>query len=444
MHEKTTSISIIMKKIIKLFGASVLNIGAAVVLGIVLLTAVYSLPVEKIDKHVAESAVVIQQEGKGPNLSDYCTSQLDNYTDSIILMEAAIVTEESALINAMNVYHGGCNQYPPNDRLVNYYLLGKEYDYLIAYPRYWHGYLIFVKPLMLFMNYQSLRILNTILQFIFLLGTCCLLIRRGKRKYLASWILIYLMLMPFALGKCLTFSDCYYIFMLASACLLLLKPEALERYSFFVFLNIGIAVAFFDFLTYPIATFGIPMVIYLMLAEQNPMPEKIKKMISNGAAWCFGYGGMWVSKWVAATLITGNNVFDDGFKSVAIRASKASVDGSDKYSELGCIYLNYRTFFRTPVLILAIAVTVFLIVRYFLKGKISVKAAFQTLFPYFVVSLAPMVWYAFATNHSVIHHWFTNKACAVTLLAFLFGLTELVGDYKVAKSGINNTDAVSE
>ncbi len=430
-------------KIIKYICLSVLNISAAIVLGIILLTAVYSLPVERIDKHVAESAAVIQQEGTYPKLSSYFTSQLDNFTDSIILMEAAIKSEEPAVINAMNVYHGDSEEYFPSKRLVDHYIFGKEYDNLRSYQRYWHGYLIFVKPLMIIMNDQSLRVLNTILQFIVLLGTCYLLVRRGKGKYLVSWILIYLMLMPVVLGKCLTFSDCYYIFMLASACLLLLKPEALERYSFFVFLNIGIAVAFFDFLTYPMATFGIPMVVYLMLSEQDSISRKIKKMISSGAAWCFGYGVMWVSKWVVATLITGDNAFTEAFERVILRSSKASADGTDRYGVLGSIWKNYKTFFRTPVLILAIAVTIFLILRYLLKGKISVKAAFQTLFPYFIVSLAPMVWYAFAVNHSVIHYWFTNKACAVTLLAFLFGLTELVGDYKVAKSGFNNTDTVS-
>ncbi len=433
-----------VKPVMKRIFLSFLNIGAAIVLGTLLLTVVYCLPVENIDRHVAESAAVIQQEGTYPKLSSYFTSQLDNFTDSIILMEAAIKSEEPAVINAMNVYQGDSEEYFPSKRLVDHYILGKEYDGLKGYQRYWHGYLIFVKPLMMFMNYQSLRVLNTILQFILLLGTCFLLIRRGKSKYLVSWILIYLMLMPVVLGKCLTFSDCYYIFMIASACLLVLKPEALERYSFFVFLNIGIAVAFFDFLTYPMVTFGIPMVVYLMLSEQDSVTEKIKKMISSGAAWCFGYGVMWVSKWAVATLITGENAFAEAFERVMLRASNASKDGTERYGKLGSIWVNYRTFFRTPVLILAIAVTIFLIIRYFLKGRISVKAAFQTLFPYFIVSLAPMVWYAFAVNHSVIHYWFTNKACAVTLLAFLFGLTELVGENQVAKSGFNNTDAVPE
>lgn len=44
---------------------------------------------------------------------------------------------------------------------------------------------------------------------------------------------------------------------------------------------------------------------------------------------------------------------------------------------------------------------------------------------YIVVSLAPLIWYAFATNHSQIHAWFTNKACAVSVMAICFALIQV-------------------
>lgn len=44
------------------------------------------------------------------------------------------------------------------------------------------------------------------------------------------------------------------------------------------------------------------------------------------------------------------------------------------------------------------------------------------------VGLSPIVWYGFATNHSAIHAWFTNKACVVSYLAVLFALNNLVGN----------------
>ncbi len=45
--------------------------------------------------------------------------------------------------------------------LENNDLQGAE---VINYPRYWHGYLIILKPIMVLLNYQQLRIVNFILQ----------------------------------------------------------------------------------------------------------------------------------------------------------------------------------------------------------------------------------------------------------------------------------------
>ncbi len=432
------------KEILKKIIFVALNIAASIVVGVISLWAVYSLDNEAIDQHVADSASVLLEEGTYPKISRYFTSQVDNWTDSYMLMEAAIDTGEPALVLAMKGYHGVIIDKTPSETIVEHYLLGRDYDEIVKYPRYWHGYLIFLKPLLIFMDYQSIRILNLILQFLLLLGTGIMFAKRGIKKNITSWVLLYLMLMPAAMGMCLAFSCCYYIFMIASLFLLMFKEQTIKRISFFVFLNSGIAVAFLDYLTYPIATYGIPMVVYLMLMKQDSIGEKIKEIIKCGAAWCIGYGTMWASKWFIASLITGDDVISDAVGTFMVRSSNFSMNGTEKYGDIGCVIINCKIFLKTPVTILVILFSCWMLYQYFRRGKWSVKTAFKTLMPYFLVSLVPVVWYAFATNHSVLHSWFTNKACAVTLLAFLFGLTELVGDYKVAKSGFNHTDAVSE
>ena len=75
-----------------------------------------------------------------------------------------------------------------------------------------------------------------------------------------------------------------------------------------------------------------------------------------------------------------------------------------------------------------IAFLLYMIYRCSKHGELTRNVIVQTMIPYLTLSLAPIVWYAFATNHSTIHYWFTNKACVVSVVAILFGVTELAGD----------------
>ena len=59
------------------------------VIGVLLLATVYNLPIDPIEKNVIESAIIIEEEGVYPTVFDWCTSALDNYTDSIMLTTAA-------------------------------------------------------------------------------------------------------------------------------------------------------------------------------------------------------------------------------------------------------------------------------------------------------------------------------------------------------------------
>lgn len=84
--------------------------------------------------------------------------------------------------------------------------------------------------------------------------------------------------------------------------------------------------------------------------------------------------------------------------------------------------LNYFTFLLTPLTLILVLYLIYLIRK---VKKIDNKSEkLSTLTPYIVMSFAPVVWFMFATNHSMIHYWFTSKACAVSVMALLCGLIE--------------------
>lgn len=410
--------------LLKKAGIIAANVLAACLAGTVLLYAVYLLPVDRIDANVASSAQTIADEDMCPSVFSWMTSKIDNYTDSIMLLEAANPSTGSAINDAMNVPRGDIGELDPYDTIVSHYVDGNAYDETITYSRYWHGYLIFLKPLLQFLDYRAIRIINGIVQAITVLATCFLLFKKGHKKAVVPYFLSFLMLMPVAMAKAFQYSTCFYTFTLGCIALLLLKDEKRKQAAGLVFLWCGIATAYFDMLTYPISTFGVPMMFYLLLSDKDDTESKLSQIVRSAICWCIGLGAMWVSKWTIASIITGENKFTDALGKVAERTSTVSEEG-ETYSFYSAEIRNLGAFFLTPVTILAAAVIIYMICK-LLKKNLTVRDTVRTLFPFLLTGLAPVAWYAFATNHSMIHYWFTNKACVVTFLGIVFGLVCLL------------------
>ena len=194
--------------------------------------------------------------------------------------------------------------------------------------------------------------MNGVAQALLFFASCMLMLKKKKGLYLIPWAIGYLMLMPIALAKSLQYSSCFYVSMLGSLILLLLSGEQLKKAGGFVFLNIGIALAYFDFLTYPAAAFGIPMAVFLMLDCGSPVREKLIHSIRSGLMWCLGYGGMWSSKWVLAGRVLGRDIVADGLSQFSLRTSDIVHEHSA--SKIEVITVNYKEFLKTPVVYLMV------------------------------------------------------------------------------------------
>lgn len=97
-----------------------------------LLSFAYSFSNENIKTNQAESLSILENEGDYPSLSkpDLKGSQLDNFTDKLMI-DRTKKNVENPLKAAMSINN---------------------------YSRYWHGYQIFLRPLLIFINYGSIRL----------------------------------------------------------------------------------------------------------------------------------------------------------------------------------------------------------------------------------------------------------------------------------------------
>ena len=269
---------------VKSAGIVILNLFAAVVLGVVLLTAAYSLPSKNIGKNAKKSAEILQPESSYPILFSWCTSKLDNQDDAIMLAEASYSnSESSALETALMAYRGEIEGGGIFHSFVSHYISGAEYTDRVSYSRYWHGYHLFLNPLLEIMDYGGIRILNSIIQFLLVILVSVLLAKRNAGLFILPYIFTYLMLNPLVLGKSMQFSSCFYLFTFGIITLLMLPDGNRSKYAFLVFLNIGIWTAYFDFLTYPIAAFGIPAVLYIVLLGREREREREREIRLSGS-----------------------------------------------------------------------------------------------------------------------------------------------------------------
>lgn len=396
-----------------------INLIVAIAVGLLLLVVAYSLPTYWMNVHIKESAYLVSREGEYLNMLNWSASAIDNYTDSLMLLEAGFENKESALINALLVPNGQINDLTPGNILISHYLDDAgalEYTDIYNYPRYWHGYLIFLKPLLMVFNFRQIRQINLICQVLITLLIMFLMYKNNLKKYMMPYLLVYLMFNPLVISKSMQYCSCFYVMSIGIIAILLLGKTRNKKYDYLLFFNIGILTSYFDFLTYPYITFAIPMCFYMLLNNDCSLKERLISFIRLGFVWVCGYILMWGSKWILATLLTDTNVIKDAFETTLTRTSSVS-------NPLGEIEIyNYLSYVMQPSTILCLIYIGYCLIRY-IKNKKEIR--WDNMFMYSLIFIIPILWYALAQNHSFVHYWFTFRGCSASLAALLFLTTAL-------------------
>lgn len=408
----------------KYLGSLLLRILIAILAGALLLSAACMIPTDAMDRNLQKSAAVFAEEGIYPSLFPWCTSQLDSTTDALILLISACDPDEHAVIQAMSGTRNTLSSAEAaSDELAVHYGDGVPFDGTDPYYQYWHGYQLIIRPLLSVLSYSGIRILNGIVQTGLLVLLCVLMYKKGMGRYILPYLTAVSMLMPPALAMSLQFSSCYYILTLGSIAVLW-KKHSLDHLDGVLFLYIGIATAYFDFLTYPVATLGIPAVFYFCLREQTDIRSTFCRGVKICFSWAVGYVGMWAGKWLIGSLILRQNVLSVAAGKLTERSA---ADAGLVQNIRAALSANLRSFLYTPVtlavLLLGAALLLLLVIS-LRRKETSLSRTAAAFFPFVILAIIPIAWYMVTAQHAVIHHWFTNKALVVSVFAGLAGLAK--------------------
>ena len=326
----------------------------SIIIGILILIAVYTLPVKNMKANVARSSEIFNYEGIYPQLvNGYKYMQLDNFTDSIMLGAAIYDGVEGTINKAVYNYHPDSAQLSPELALTNYANEVPAYEYFqVSYERYWHGYLVPLKLFLLVFDYADIRVLNFFMQNLLLFAVLKLLHNIQLEQYIPAFLITIFVINPMTAAVSLQFSSVYYMMLLSVIYLLWLvwKGKAEEERINFLFFITGVLTAYLDFLTYPFVPCGILMVLYIIINKDNIRMTSVKALLQKALLWGLGYGGMWSGKWLAGSILMKRNMFAGALNQVAFRASLGSMTEAE-YSRLDAVVNNISVFMKWPFLL---------------------------------------------------------------------------------------------
>ena len=134
--------------------------GVTLALLFALLLGAYALPGGPVRAHLVPSAATIVDEGLYPAFFGFKLFQMDNYTDTLMLMEAATADETGPLAAMMTNTAYNVDNFETLGEDLAAYLAARQSGgpdaaahtglEPFSYARYWHGYLIWLRPLLCF------------------------------------------------------------------------------------------------------------------------------------------------------------------------------------------------------------------------------------------------------------------------------------------------------
>ena len=304
------------------------------------------------------------------------------------------------------------------------------------YPRYWHGYQVILRPLLLVFSGYQLRFLY-MTAFFLLLALALFRIRDEAGTVpalalVAGLLACYMM----TISMCMQHANNWLITFLALLVMFRLRNRTdrpWDRPLFF--LVVGMLTSFVDLLTVPLITLCIPLSL-LLLIDQNRDPDSnwktaFKTLFRCSLAWGLGYALCWASKWLIGSLVLGRNLLSEAADQISFRTV-----GNEEFpgGPVEAIKQNLIAFLRglglsthdlLPVILILALAALILTVCFFRGKKALAQGSMQLL-----VAAYPLVWYAVTSNHAIIHaSLLTYRHLVITLFSgILFFCAIIDGD----------------
>lgn len=413
-----------MKNILKYVGVFI-----TIILIFVILLIVTSLfPSEYIKENVKSSAEILVQEGNRKIVyvpQKLSSMQFDNYSDALMINTAYSIDNSTPLYSSFvarknyipdtneTIYEDSVGELHSASKYKGYHNeVGELQDTVngealesFEYARYWHGYLVLLRPLLLIFNLIHIRIIITVI----LITLAVVVLYNMYKKLGLFYALIFLLGLVgveyFYIG--LSIQGCFIFLITMIFMKIILEKDGKLNDMPMYFLIVGMITNFLDLLTNPVITLGMPLTLIFLL-NQREKDLTIKEMIiiflKAGIPWVLGYGLTWATKWILVDVI-----YNKGLIKIAISQVLFRTKGTGNIG-FGQTFLYNYSFIEIPII-----VDLFIIMGMILwrtKKKINCftwKEIVVKILPYICICAMPYIWYFALQDHSYKHSFFTYR-----------------------------------
>ena len=199
-----------------------------------------------------------------------------------------------------------------------------------------------------------------------------------------------------------------------------------------LFLVSGMITSYLDFLTTETITLTVPLLLILWIAgrqEEQEMGKHPFVMAGKAVtAWVLGYLGMWIMKWLIASVVLSQNVMPYVSEHIDERIGGDLGFGPVQYI-FSAIWNNIKCLFPFEYGVAGAFAGIALLLFACYTGYVYHGKSFNKSYViiYALIGLIPYVRYGVLHNHSYLHYFFTYRAQIATVFAIVLVL-ELVTD----------------
>ena len=405
-----------------------------------------------IQNNIKESYYIMTEEGLYPNVGyetdDFrIRQQIDGYTDAIYLNVAFEAGEHNVLEAIASDYCGGSG----NDPLEQLgYRIEHPGENLTNYGRQWFGAMIYIRPLLAVFNLAEIRYILQIVFWILLVVSFHLLSRKLDFKIAYAFLAAMLSIAPFAIPCSLNVINSFLVIFIMTIliCRYYKSGFSIGNYMFIT----GAFTAFLDAFLTPYITFGVIAILLLYFEYLNGkltnFCEGIVALTKCGCLWLAGYIGIWASKWMYATIITGENMFLNAWMEM-VNASAGRVDygpdttwgyiiGSLQKNLLKIfpcnIYLIVKEHYSGAAVVISIALAACMIL-YWWKNKKEWREMYIGII-FLSIAVSPYIYYVIMHFHTFVHAWVEYRYQAITMMGCVLAyLTTISFEKKSSSEG---------
>lgn len=413
-----------MKNILKYVGVFI-----TIILIFVILMVVTSLfPSEYIKENVKSSVEILAQEGHRKIVyvpQKLSSMQFDNCSDALMINTAYSIDNSTPLYSSFVarknyipdtteiIYEDSVGELHSASKYKGYHseigelqdIVNGEAPESFEYARYWHGYLVLLRPLLLIFNLIHIRIIITVI----LITLAVVVLYNMYKKLGLFYALIFLLGLVgveyFYIG--LSIQGCFIFLITMIFMKIILEKDGKLNDMPMYFLIIGMITNFLDLLTNPLITLGMPLILVFLL-NQREKDLTIKEMIiiflKAGIPWVSGYALTWATKWILIDVIYNKGLIKTAISQVLFRTKGTGNIG------FGQAFLYNYSFIEIPIIVdlfIVIGAILWMIkkkINYFTWKEIIVK-----ILPYICICAMPYIWYFVLQDHSYKHSFFTYR-----------------------------------